>query len=110
MNFKSDAFQTTAPNRIPWDQITEAHVQAFYKVQLNAKFIWSATHVLYEKFWDLQDHETLNEKLIKTTIKHWMQKNTKIEKVPKHAKDAQAYTRFLVAFTMLSSDWTPTIF
>ena len=93
----------------PYLQITEANVQAFYTNPANAKYIWSITHLFYERLWQLQEAKS-TKALLKTKLAKWFKGNTSIKSAPKHTTDVEAFSRFVVAFAMMTRDWKPPYF
>ena len=94
----------------PFQQITEANVQAFYANPANAKYIWSITHIFYERLWQLQDAKSITKTLLKNKVAKWFKGNTSIKSAPKNTTDVEAFSRFVVAFAMMTRDWKPPLF
>ena len=68
----------------PYLQITEANVQAFYSNPANAKYIWSITHLFYERIWQLQEAKTITKPLLKARLSKWFKGNTNIKSAPRN--------------------------
>ena len=98
------------PLPAPCMQITEANVQAFYTNPANAKYIWSITHLFYERIWQLQDAKTITKPLLKSKLSKWFKGNTSIKSAPRNTTDVEAFSRFVVAFAMMTRDWKPPFF
>jgi len=90
-----------------WQTITIDQVKVFAKEKLNARYIWSINHAFYEKLWELQDKEKLNEASIRLNCATWFQRFSSIKELPKATKEAEVFARFMVAYTMIAKDWHP---